>query len=126
MNLDVVSKTVLALLDSEQSEAALAADFSDHSEWWYDDGVEHSRREAQRRFGKNTTTKMCAHERVRGPHTTIDFSGSYPAVTNEFKFIARHNPARALREIEAYRRIIAEYPGAAALLATIWAQGESP
>ncbi|MBJ8342797.1 hypothetical protein JGU71_28295 [Antrihabitans sp. YC3-6] len=96
------------IADDEEQARSVAA-FNGTAEWRYDDGVERSKVESIRRYGPNTTINVVRHEIVWGPHTCIGGSGAWPARTQEMQFIARHDPARVLRECAAKRATIAAF-----------------
>lgn len=95
--------TIVEFLEARlaEDEADALAHHPGERTWIYDDGRLWADREARRR-GMHT---VAARQIVRGPRITLTSSVAPDAPS--LRHIARHDPARVLREVEAKRQIIA-------------------
>lgn len=105
-----ITDFITARLDDDEkiALAAIECNRSDYREpgvWTFDDGKERAEQESQRRFGGRI--KVAIHSTVRGMRNYIDHSGNPHLYNPEMEHIARHDPARVLREVQAKRAILA-------------------
>ncbi|MCD2099572.1 DUF6221 family protein [Rhodococcus qingshengii] len=108
MALNIIDFINARLDDDEQIAMAAGecnrSDYRKFGEWTFDDGVAAEEERSQREYGGRI--RFTIHSTVHGMQNYIRHSGNPHLYNPEMEHLARHDPARVLREVAAKREVL--------------------